>query len=221
MTEHEWLNATQPWRMLEFLLGPGRASDRKLRLFAAACCRRSWEQLTNRELRLSIETAELFADGKVSQKARGSVFAAAKASGVTFKTSPPCVAFAASLCSVKDIRLWIGTIWYQSLGGPIQQHSSTAVLLRDIFGNPFRPLPPRKGQRSWQKKLGAWLAWKDGTVAKPAQGIYEARAFDHLPVLADALEEAGCTDAALLGHLRGPGPHVRGCHGVDLLLGRG
>jgi hypothetical protein len=54
-----------------------------------------------------------------------------------------------------------------------------------------------------------------------AQGIYEERAFDDLPVLADALEEAGCDQPDLLAHLRGPGPHVRGCWAVDLLLGKG
>jgi hypothetical protein len=56
----------------------------------------------------------------------------------------------------------------------------------------------------------SWLAWDGGTVAKLAQGIYDGRAFDRLPIHADALEEAGCADADLLGHLRGPGPHVRG-----------
>jgi hypothetical protein len=50
------------------------------------------------------------------------------------------------------------------------------------------------------------------------QGLYDERAFDHLPILADALEEAGCTNADILNHLRGPGPHVRGCWVVDLLL---
>jgi hypothetical protein len=60
-----------------------------------------------------------------------------------------------------------------------------------------------------------------GTVPKVAQAIYEERAFDRLPVLADALEDAGCADAGLLGHLRGSGPHVRGCCSVDLLLGKG
>jgi hypothetical protein len=66
-----------------------------------------------------------------------------------------------------------------------------------------------------------WLCWHGGTIPKLAQAIYDERAFDRLPVLADALEEAGCTDADLLGHLRGPGPHVRGCWALDLLLGKG
>jgi hypothetical protein len=82
--------------------------------------------------------------------------------------------------------------------------------LFDIFGTPFHPLiiTPDVG------------VWNDGTVVKLAQAIYEDRAFDLLPVLADALEEAGCTNADILGHCRGPGPHVRGCWVVDLLLGK-
>jgi hypothetical protein len=167
--------------------------------------------LTNEQLRLSVETAELFADGEVSQKQRGSVFAAAKRPGVTVKTSPPCVAFAASLCSVKNIRHWINTIWYQSLGGPRKQHSSSAALLRDIFRNPFRRVTVRK----------AWLAWHGGTIPELAQAIYDGRAFDRLPSLADTLEDAGCDNADILNHLRGPGPHVRGCWVVDCLIGKG
>jgi hypothetical protein len=81
---------------------------------------------------------------------------------------------------------------------------------RDIF-NPFRPVTIDP----------TWLAWNDGTVVKLAQAIYDERAFDRLPILADALEEAGCDPAELLAHLRGPGPHVRGCWAVDFLLGRG
>ena len=65
-----------------------------------------------------------------------------------------------------------------------------------------------------------WLAWRDGTILKLAQAIYDDRAFDRLPVLADALEEAGCHDADILAHCRAPGPHVRGCWVVDLLLGK-
>jgi hypothetical protein len=82
-----------------------------------------------------------------------------------------------------------------------------ARLVRDIFGNPFRPVivDPR---------------WLTSTVVSLARTIYEDRAFDRLPILADALEEAGCDDADLLAHCRGDGPHVRGCWVVDLVLGR-
>jgi hypothetical protein len=83
-------------------------------------------------------------------------------------------------------------------------------LFRDVFGNPFRPVTPGP----------SWLSWNDGTMPKMAQAIYDERAFDRLPILADALEDAGCTDAAILDHCRGGGEHVRGCWVVDLLLGK-
>src|SRR5262249_25241945 len=65
-----------------------------------------------------------------------------------------------------------------------------------------------------------WLHWNDGTVARIAQAIYDERAFERLPVLADALEDAGCDNADILSHCRSDGPHVRGCWVVDLLLGK-
>src|SRR5262249_20594224 len=76
-----------------------------------------------------------------------------------------------------------------------------APLLHDIFGNPFRTVLVDP----------SWLAWNGKTVLKLARGIYVGRAFDRLPILADALEDAGCTNADILDHCRGPGPHVRGC----------
>jgi hypothetical protein len=77
---------------------------------------------------------------------------------------------------------------------------------------PFRPAPAVDP---------SWLAWNGGTVAKLAAAIYDERRFGDLPILADALEEAGCADAAVLAHCREPGDHVRGCWAVDLLTGRG
>jgi hypothetical protein len=89
-------------------------------------------------------------------------------------------------------------------------YSSRAELLRDLIGNPFRQLG-----------IDAhWLAWNDATVLRIAQAIYNQRAFDRMPILADALEDAGCTDRAILDHCRRPGPHVWGCWVVDLLTGK-
>ena len=82
--------------------------------------------------------------------------------------------------------------------------------LREIFGNPFR----------WTLIDPGWLAWNDGTVPKLAHAIYDERAFDRMPILADALEDAGCNDADILRHCREPGEHVRGCWVIDLLLGK-
>jgi hypothetical protein len=88
------------------------------------------------------------------------------------------------------------------------EYAAQAGLLRDIIG----PLPFRN--------ITLDPAWLPPTVAKLVKSIYEERAFDRLPALADALDEAGCTDADILGHLRGPGPHVKGCWALDALLGR-
>jgi len=82
------------------------------------------------------------------------------------------------------------------------------AIFRCVVGNPFRPVPfdPR---------------WLTPTALTLAHGMYESRDFTPMPVLADALEEAGCEDAGVLTHCRGDGPHARGCWVVDLILGKG
>jgi hypothetical protein len=98
------------------------------------------------------------------------------------------------------------------------ERAHQAALVRDIFGSPFRPAPAVDL---------AWLAWNGGTARRLAESAYAERTLPEgtldparLALLADALEDAGCTDAELLGHLRGPGPHVRGCRALDLITGR-
>ena len=86
-----------------------------------------------------------------------------------------------------------------------------ADLLRGIFGTPFRPSPAIQP---------AWLAWNGVAAIGLARAIYAERRFDDLPVLADALEDAGCREDELLDHLRDAGPHARGCFVIDLLKGR-
>jgi hypothetical protein len=100
-----------------------------------------------------------------------------------------------------------------------QEYARQADLLRDIIGNPFRPSPPLPPPV---------LAWNDGTVKRIAEGVYDDRLPDgtldpsRLALLADAVLDAGagCDDEELLSHLRSPGPHYRGCWGVDIILGR-
>ena len=88
-------------------------------------------------------------------------------------------------------------------------HEDYPAILREVVGNPFRPSP----------YIGtACLAWNDGAIPKIAWGIYNDRAFDRLPILADALEEAGCSDVAVLQHCRREGGHLRGCWLLDLIL---
>ncbi len=88
-----------------------------------------------------------------------------------------------------------------------KERKAQAALIRDIFGDPF---PPPKFEK----------AWRTPDVASLAESIYEDKAFDRMPILGDALEEAGCDDPVILGHCRGTGPHVRGCWVLDLVLGK-
>lgn len=92
--------------------------------------------------------------------------------------------------------------WDNSPEGCVQ-----ASTLRDIFANPFSPVTIDS----------AWPTWNDGTVRRIAESIYEERAFDRMPILADALEDAGCDNTDILSHCRYLGPHVRGCWVVDLV----
>jgi ATP-dependent Clp protease ATP-binding subunit ClpA len=66
----------------------------------------------------------------------------------------------------------------------------------------------------------SWLSWNGGTVVRMARAISDEQSWHDLPVLADALEEAGCTDAEILSHCRSPQGHAGHCWVVDLLLGR-
>jgi hypothetical protein len=89
------------------------------------------------------------------------------------------------------------------------ERQAQAALVRCIFGNPFRPAP---------ELAPAVLRWNDGAVLKLASTVYEGRTFGDLPILADMLEEAGCTDPAILGHCRALVPHARGCFVLNLVL---
>jgi hypothetical protein len=226
--EKDWLAFDDPTDMMRFL---ARAGDRKVRLFAVACCRRLWGLLPGPRHRDAVEVAERFADGLATQAERIAAHKAVRpvrsppASPVAWATS-----YAAHLVTEKTAAATLRVCYYGQnafrapdvLRGPRQaaEGRAQADLVRDILGNPFRrtrvPAPARR----------AWLAWGGGVVRRLALAAYERRklpegALDpsRLAILADALEEAGCTDAELLAHLRSPGPHVRGCFALDLVLG--
>jgi hypothetical protein len=128
--------------------------------------------------------------------------------------SQPCHEWAARArahadrLALREARGYAADRWGDPAGYP--EVLPQADLLRDIFGNPFRP----------SALSSAVLIWNDGAVVKIAECIYAERAFDRLPILADALLDAGCDDEELMAHLRSPGPHVRGCWALDLILGK-
>ncbi len=158
--------------------------------------------------RRAVELSEMFADGLVTQE---EVEAAGRAIVAAFprKFKNIAVGYAVADAAFGSFNssAVIASLETVAKGAEGAAH---CALLRDIYGNPFHPAAVE----------GSWLAWGEGTVVKLAQAVYQDRAFDRLPVLADALEEAGCTDQNILEHCRASGPHVRGCWVVDLLLGR-
>ena len=207
MTEAEWLACEDPGRMLEFVRG--KASDRKLRLFAAAYCRIIWDHYKMQWSRTAVEVAERHADRLATETELLSATQPADDARVYGGYAAEAAYFTASL-NVEAVQYAASREFAPSPRLRAARNTHHAVLFRDLFGNPFRP----KGVHP------AWLSWNGGTVPKLAQAIYDDRAFDRLPILADALEDAGCSDAALLGHLRGGGEHFRGCWVLDLVLGK-
>jgi hypothetical protein len=231
MNEEQWLAFAQPDRVLRHL--KGRASPRKLRLWMAACCRTVWQHFCDERSRQAVEVAERFADGAANKQelhaARGLAWDAvlelhggarvaeytSQAAG--WATHPADVwsywrdAAQATALAVERVAGELGLEWDQVM-------AEQSELLRDILGNPFRPPRP----------LPASLLDRAGGLGRPlAQAAYDHRdlpsghlAADRLAVLGDGLQDAGCEDAELLGHLRGGGVHVRGCWGVDVVLGR-
>lgn len=233
MTEAEWLACENPEKPLMFL--QGKATDRQLRLFAVACCRRIWHLMTDERSQKAVEEAERFADGTINLDSwlrlqlvhaeangpyeeaserfgRNSAHTDTAASAVQVSTITddptndhdcasksaytyvPCGEAVSGLPGGEyDTALWNGELLNQTF------------LLRDIIGNPFRPITLDP-------------AWLTSNVVSLAQAIYNDRAFDRMPILADAIEEAGCTNPDILQHCRQPGVHVRGCWVVDLLL---
>jgi hypothetical protein len=227
MTESQWWSAQGPQEMLAALQATGKASDRKLRLFAAACCR-NLRRLVPAEGGggRALAVSERFADGlatreelKAARKlARSCEVAAARldayqAAQETVSAATYQVRWLAIDFQGRDPILagyTAGTKAASRLAA--EQSSEQVALLRDIFGNPFRPA----------KLAAAALSWNGGCVVKLATAIYQERAFGpaRMGVLADALEEAGLSDGDILSHCRGSGPHVLGCFVVDLVLGK-
>lgn len=206
MTEEDWLACRDPAAMLAYLRG--KASDRKLRLFACACCRRVWPLLKFEASRQAVETAERCAeDGGRLERARLSANIP-KTSGLGGTTTYPASRAALASADASPFRAAAGASEFAAAAGTLtRERAGQVTLLRCVFGNHFHPASPDP-------------SWLTSTVLALAASVYESRAFHDLPVLADALEEAGCGDEVALAHLRGGGPHARGCWVVDLLLGK-
>ena len=233
MTEGEWLSCTKPWPLMDFL--GGTPTLREWQLFGIGCCRQIYKLLPDERSRRAIDVAERFADGHASDEerrlARTSALAAAELKLKSKIFWPKGQGeWAAYFVAAKDTYKFLNSTLQRAFRAladdvferlpkegkaPVEVWKSAddlagrcfAIVLRDIFRNPFRPvtLDP------------AWLTPKVKTLA---QAIYDDRAFERMPELADALAEAGSSNPDILSHCRGPGPHVRGCWVVDLVLGK-
>lgn len=228
MTESDWNACTTLAPMWDFI--SSKASERKLRLFACACCRRVWHVMTDARHRRAVEAAERLADDPSTEADLASAM-------------QPVIDLWANLSSHRNpewqpihymtaaVRHLNGgsAAWYAasyaargeaccagSEGSPAWRTAEAAeeaaqcALLRDIFGYPARPFcfDP------------AWLSGDGRSAVERARAIYEENRFAELPLLAEVLQRAGCRDRAVLDHCRASMEHVRGCWVVDALLGR-
>jgi hypothetical protein len=211
MTEAEWLSSADPAGVLGELAG--RVSARQLRLAYCACLRSDpiARLLVSKGSRRAGEVSEQYADGRTSAAALRSARVGAHSAWARIGPLKPEQYAAAELahnaCWLDPTMLRAGLTALQRLAGSSGLVIPVA-LLHDIFGNPFRPvsLDP---------------AWRTSAVVDLARGIYEERAFDRMPILGDALDDAGCDVEAVLAHCRCENAtHVRGCWVVDLVLGK-
>jgi len=213
MTDTDWQAATDPTPMLEYLRG--KASDRKLRLFAAAVFGRLLRLLPDPRQRRGVEVLEQVAEGAVPRSACRAVTAEVRQAiprNEWVADAPPAddphfIAlmlyreFCSSSIAIHAVQAAAGLA-----DGAGEQHEQ-ARLLRCIVGNPLRP-------------VAAGPDLLTSTAVSLARAIYENRAFDLLPILADSMQDAGCESVEVLTHCRDGGPHARGCWVVDLLLGK-
>ncbi len=230
--EADWAGTHDPEILLTFAVT--WMSRRKQRLFAAACCRTAWELLDDRRSQEAVQAADDYADCMIrtgllsaaaiaaeaavppwpqgcrtSHSEHGRWYAATAASGVATLHIEPCMV-------ARLIRIALA---YSRDSYPEDEpeRAAQASLVRELVGNPFRRVVV-----NW-----AALNWRDRTIPDLAQVIYDRRALPNgildeggLAMLADNLEESGCTDADVMTHLREPGRHVRGCWVLDAILGR-
>jgi hypothetical protein len=220
MTEAEWVACEDPKALLEHFRD--RFSNRKLRLFGCACCLLVWEHLKD-ECRAAVRVAERYADGVADDTERWAARAVADRA-----VADPATDSAESQAAISLTNTGAFDAAYHAsfeaagrgyvFGAPgrnendekqfLAERAVQTTLLRDIFGNPFRP-------------VAFALEWRTDTAVSLARQMYESRDFGAMPILADALQDAGCDGEDILAHCRDPKQvHVRGCWVVDLILGK-
>ena len=228
MTEAQWLGSADPFPILRWAWG--RLSDRRGRLLACAACRHVAHLLTDPRTTGALDVAERFADGEATLAELEASHKGARKAQNAQRRKALLFAYAAVMDASapwRDRTFGLG-LTTGVLTGAVQARvleaeprlgyahlqrdrpgafAPMADLVREVAGNLIRP-------------IAVDPAWVTPTVEQLARIIFAERAFDRLPILADALMDAGCADEALLAHCRKDGPHVHGCWAVDLLLGK-
>jgi hypothetical protein len=209
MTEAEWMVSNDWPAMLRAL--PSIDGSRKLRLWCVAWARLILSGAESRDpfseagkksiasYTREVDAAEAFADGQLTRRELHSAKASSGGPHNIFH-------FASGLSRLAPERITpLLRQWVHEF--PVPSDKQLAALIRDIFGNPLRPFTFDS-------------SWLTSTVLTLAQQMYNTRDFSALPILADAVQDAGCENEDILNHCRQPGDHVRGCWCMDLLLGK-
>jgi hypothetical protein len=233
MTADEWLTSSKPDRMLAAVAAT--ASGRKLRLIACALCRLVWDHISDPDYRATIAAAEGYADGlhdgsefrewndHIQEPGWGAAhlgpafMAATAVRGATLENPAAGVILAAQWCEVLAVS---ATGTHRRTQAAFR--SAAADVIREIIGPLSHPLVLMAGPmlRDYGGPAAAFRARVTGTARGIAEAVYADGAFDKLPILADALEDAGLDDRPVLDHLRHGTGHVRGCWALDFVLGK-
>jgi hypothetical protein len=202
MTETQFLTTTRTHVLLTAL--GETVSARKLRLLAVACCRCIPDILNEPHWRFAVEAAELYADGLIDWPELDAACFQSQ-SVAPHGNEGAAVAACASVLhfNAKEV-----CAHARAAARTPTRNAAQANLVREIFGNPFRP-------------VAFDPAWRTDTAVGIARTMYDAREFGAMPILADALQDAGCEDEQVLRHCREPGLHVRGCWVCDAVLSLG
>jgi hypothetical protein len=213
MTEKKWLACKDPLRMLQHI--KAELKSRKGVLLQVACLRHVWTELSD-DFRQWAELLASVAEGaeswdsteEVWDEIEGEIYAR------DLEEAPPAGhgrwdAILSILAGGWHTLAWQnGHAWQTGNSAWRTERAVHAQFVREIFGNPFRPV-------KFNKK------WRTSDVQLLAKGVYKEMAFDRMPILADALQDAGCDSDDLLSHLRDTtATHVRGCWAIDLVLGK-
>jgi hypothetical protein len=217
MSEAEWLHAVGPERLMAYLSVVHKtdatpAGDRKFRLFAVACCRMLPPSEIPETVRDAMAALESAVDSPSSRRQlariRRSITQSGRIDVWNLDSTSQAVAHAATDDAYEAVSV---AALAAGLGGNRDSRPQRAIeqirLVHDLFGNPFRP-------------VAFAPSWRTTDAIGLARAMYDSRDFAAMPILADALEDAGCDSADVLAHCRGDGPHVRGCWVVDHVLGK-